>query len=257
MIKESEAVKYFENLYASNAVYLWGANGEKITQQLCDRLYRSFGNGTYTKAYYNNKLKYGQGRIGADCSGSMFPISGFDTTAQGYYDRCPIKGKIGQIPTDKPCLVFKGKNEKKINHIGFYCGNGNVIEMKSSKDDCVKRPLKAGKWDYFGIPAWIDYGSSGGVPVSNPSIYYEAGKTYTLHNNMYVRNAPGGSHIRFEDLTEDGKAHAIKDENGAILRQNTRVTVKDVKTLPDCSVWIQIPSGWICGRGSSGKVYVS
>lgn len=159
MIKAQDAVKYFENLYSNHAVYLWGANGQKITPELCDKLYKSFGNGTYTKAYYNNKLKYGQGRIGADCSGAMYPISGFDDTAQGYYNRCPLRGNIGQIPKDKPCLVFKGKNDKKINHIGFYCGNGQVIEMKSSKDDCVKRPLKDGNWKYYGVPSWIDYGN--------------------------------------------------------------------------------------------------
>jgi len=160
MIKASEAVKYFNNLYSGRAVYLWGANGDVINQALCDRLYKTYGSSTYNKAYYDRKLAYGKGRIGADCSGAFRPISGFDDTAQGYYNRCVQKGKIGQIPLDKPYLVFKGKNEKKINHIGFYLGDGNVIEMKSSKDDCVKRTLKAGKWDYYGIPDWIDYGEA-------------------------------------------------------------------------------------------------
>ena len=160
MIKASEAVKYFEQLYAGRAVYLWGANGEVINQALCDKLFKTFGNSTYSKAYYDRKLAYGKGRIGADCSGAFRPISGFDDTAQGYYNRCIKKGKIGQIQSEKACLVFKGKSEKRITHIGLYLGNGNVIEMKSSKDDCVKRTLKAGKWDYFGIPDWIDYGGA-------------------------------------------------------------------------------------------------
>ena len=166
MIKAADAVKYFENLYSGQAVYLWGANGQKITPELCDRLHKAFGSKTYTKAYYNNKLRYGQGRIGADCSGAMYPISGFDDTAQGYYNRCLARGEIDQIPKDKPCLVFKGKNDKKITHIGFYCGNGNVIEMKSSQDDCVKRPLKAGNWNFYGVPTWIDYGDA---PAANTS----------------------------------------------------------------------------------------
>lgn len=168
MIRATEAVKYFEKLYTSQAVYLWGANGEVITKALCDKLLKSFGNGTYNKAYYDNKLRYGQGRTGADCSGAMCPISGFDTTAQGYYDKCVAKGNIGQIPKDKPCLVFKGKNDKKINHIGFYCGNGNVIEMKSSRDDCVKRTLKAGNWNFYGVPAWIEYDSADNAKINIP-----------------------------------------------------------------------------------------
>ena len=187
MIKASDAVRYFENLYANHAVYLWGANGEKITPELCDRLYKNFGSGTYTKNYYNNKLKYGQGRIGADCSGSMYPISGFDDTAQGYYNRCPVRGNISQIPKDKPCLVFKGKNDKKITHIGFYCGNGNVIEMKSSKDDCVKRPLKAGDWKFYGIPSWISYDTAqDGSDVVKPTLRRGDHNDYVLHWQKYL-----------------------------------------------------------------------
>ena len=175
MIKASEAVKYFEQLYAGRAVYLWGANGEVITQALCDRLFKTFGNATYNKAYYDRKLAYGKGRIGADCSGAFRPISGFDDTAQGYYNRCVKKGKIGQIQSDRACLVFKGKSEKRITHIGLYLGNGSVIEMKSSKDDCVKRTLKAGKWDFYGIPDWIDYGTA--KPKKDPLPELKIGST--------------------------------------------------------------------------------
>lgn len=88
-------------------------------------------------------------------------------------------------------------------------------------------------------------------------VTYTVGQTYTLRRNMYVRNAPKGANLAFEDLTEDGKAHAIQDENGIILRANTRVTVKEIQTLDDGAVWLRIPSGWICGRGAGGNVYVA
>ena len=134
--KVHEVISYFENLYANKAVYLWGANGEIITKELCDRLFKSYGSSAYNRTYYDNKLKEGLGKIGADCSGAMYPVSGFDTTAQGYYNKCVSKGNISSIPKDTACLVFKGKSTSAINHIGFYPGNGSVytIEMKSSKD---------------------------------------------------------------------------------------------------------------------------
>ncbi len=157
--KVSEVISYFENLYANKGIYLWGANGEIITKELCDRLFKTYGSSTYNRTYYDNKFKEGHNHIGADCSGAMCPVSGFDTTAQGYYNKCVTKGKITSIPKDTACLVFKGKSTSAINHIGFYLGNGYVqtIEMKSSKDNCVKSKLESGGWKWYGIPNWIDY----------------------------------------------------------------------------------------------------
>lgn len=209
MIKATDAVKHFEKLYSSKAVYLWGANCQTITEDLCKKLFKSFGNATYNKAYYDRKLAYGKGRIGADCSGAFFPISGFDDTAQGYYNRCPIKGKIGLIPASQPCLVFKGKTEKRITHIGFYLGDGNVIEMKSSKDDCVKRTLKAGKWDFHGIPTWISYELTPSVP-DTPTLRRGDHNVYVLHWQKYLQSClmyTGELDGEFGPLTEK----AVKD----------------------------------------------
>lgn len=163
-----DVVSYFEKLYADKAIYLWGSNGEVITKELCDKLFKTYGSSTYNRQYYDNKLKEGSGRIGADCSGAMCPVSGFDTTAQGYYNKCISKGNITSIPKDTACLVFKGRSTSAINHIGFYLGNGYVqtIEMKSSKENCVRNKLETGGWKWYGIPNWIDYSS---VPANNTS----------------------------------------------------------------------------------------
>lgn len=165
--KVSEVILYFENLYKNKAIYLWGANGELITRELCDKLFKTYGSSTYNRQYYDNKFKEGSGRIGADCSGAMCPVSGFDTTAQGYYNKCSTKGNITSIPKDTPCLVFKGKSTSAINHIGFYLGNDYVVEMKSSKDNCVKDKLSTGNWKWYGIPNWIEYSSVSTLNISS------------------------------------------------------------------------------------------
>lgn len=162
-----DVISYFENLYANKAIYLWGANGEVITKELCDKLFKTYGSSTYNRQYYDNKLKEGSGHIGADCSGAMCPVSGFDTTAQGYYNKCSTKGSITSIPKDTACLVFKGNSTSAINHIGFYLGNGYTIEMKSSKENCVKNKLESGGWKWYGIPTWIDYSFATSMPVQN------------------------------------------------------------------------------------------
>jgi hypothetical protein len=159
---DRRVVEYFENLHKKKAIYLWGANSEIITKTLVDKLYKIFGSKTYDKKYYDDKLKEGIGKIGADCSGAFKPVSGFDTTAQGYYDRCRERGSIGKLPLSKVCLVFKRNLVGRVNHIGLYCGNGYTIEMKSSKENCVKEKLKKSRWTHYGIPLWIIY------PLANP-----------------------------------------------------------------------------------------
>lgn len=195
--KADEVISYFENLYKGKAIYLWGANSEVITKELCDKLYKNYGSSKYDKVYYDNKLKEGEGKIGADCSGSMCPMSGFDTTAQGYYDKCLTKGSVASIDKDKPCLVFKGNSTSTINHIGFYLGNGYVIEMKSSKDNCVKDKLEGKGWKYFGIPAWIDYSNyshSNRTQLESPIEI--VGKINTQSGDLNIRKEPNTSSLK-------------------------------------------------------------
>lgn len=76
---------------------------------------------------------------------------------------------------------------------------------------------------------------------------YKVGYTGTLKYNMKARSGPGQEYpmVGYENLTADGKAHD-KDKNGC-LDAGTRVTIKEVVTYVD-SVWIRIPSGWICAK---------
>ena len=152
-----EVVQYFENLYNSGAIYVWGFNGEIINETSILSCMKKYNSVQYNYEYYMNKLAEGLGKIGADCSGSMHAMSGFDTTAQGYYNKCSAKGSINYLDKSMVCLVFKGATAASINHIGLYCGNGYVIEMKSSKENCVKSKLELSSWKFFGIPTWIDY----------------------------------------------------------------------------------------------------
>ena len=124
MKTDKQLVEWFEHLYKSMAIYLWGANAEPITQKLTNNLYSWFGSKTYNATYFSNKLKEGKGKIGADCSGAFYPVSGFDATASNYYDKCKVRGLIVKLPRDKVCMVFKRNLTGRITHVGLYCGNG-------------------------------------------------------------------------------------------------------------------------------------
>lgn len=159
MVTQQQFKEHYQNLYKKGAIYVWGANGETITKDLTDRLYKTYGSKTYNKTYYNNKLKEGQGKIGADCSGSIFPLSKKDATAKGYYNACSKKGSINDLPAGTACLVFNAN----FTHVGAYLGDGTTIEMMSSARNCVKQNLQKSRWAYYGIPDWLE------VPNSTPA----------------------------------------------------------------------------------------
>ena len=84
---------------------------------------------------------------------------------------------------------------------------------------------------------------------------WQIGKTYTTQQDLNVRKEPNGELLDMSALTANAKKHAFIGPNGnAILKRGTRVTVKDIMTVGS-TVWLQIPSGWICGKNSK-NIYV-
>ena len=79
---------------------------------------------------------------------------------------------------------------------------------------------------------------------------WKIGETYSTHQDLYIREEPNGAKKDWDDITDDAKKHGFKDEFGkAILNSGTRVTIRDIKETKS-AVWLQIPSGWICGKNS-------
>lgn len=89
--------------------------------------------------------------------------------------------------------------------------------------------------------------------VSHP---YKVGQNYKTAVNLFVRQKPNGLKVAFKSLTANGKANGYPAEDGsAVLRLGTTVTCKEVQIVGK-SVWIKIPSGWICGISAAGTRYV-
>lgn len=151
----AEMKNHFQSLIDDRAVYVWGGNAEEITPEMIERLYKSYHSSRYNRAYYAGKLIEWRGRIGADCSGAFFPVSGYDTTAHGYYGRCTEKGTIGSLPRSTPCMVFIKQGGRMV-HIGWYDGAGKVYEMRSSKMNARHDALSA-RWTHWGKPDFVDY----------------------------------------------------------------------------------------------------
>ena len=85
--------------------------------------------------------------------------------------------------------------------------------------------------------------------------YWIPGQNYLTQQDLYVRNAPNGNKVKFDDLSENAQQNAKKDVFGyGILKRGTVVTCKDVSPTQTC-VWIKIPSGWVCAANSKA-IYI-
>lgn len=71
-ISAKGALQFLKSIHAAGTVYLWGANCEVITEELLESLKNTFGKKHYEKVSFDEV----EGKIGADCSGLAYPLSG-------------------------------------------------------------------------------------------------------------------------------------------------------------------------------------
>lgn len=93
---------------------------------------------------------------------------------------------------------------------------------------------------------------------SEPAQTYTIGHTYTLKTNLHVRVGAGRTYTvkRRSALTADDRKNSISDSVKAILKSGTEVLCQDLIVMHTGSVWMKIPSGWICAMGPNGKTFV-
>ena len=160
IFSQREAKDFYVKVRDDHTVYVWGFNTETIiTKETIDKAYKDYHSTTYDRAYYDKKLKEGNGKPGSDCSGMHCALSGHDTTAQGYYNEVKDdrKGTIDTLPLHSICLLFRGQSASSIKHTGIYLANGMVIHMKNSKENCVYESANNHGWTHWAYAPWIDY----------------------------------------------------------------------------------------------------
>lgn len=94
-------------------------------------------------------------------------------------------------------------------------------------------------------------------PTEQPTVIegYTIGKTYTTTSDLYIRDNANGAKVDWFSITTNAQLNAFTDAEGfSILRKGTRVTCKNIKNT-GTSVWMQIPSGWICAKNSA-KIFI-
>lgn len=94
--------------------------------------------------------------------------------------------------------------------------------------------------------------------ISNINDEFIKGKNYVTLYDMYVRYGAGESFAikKYSKLSEDGKKNAVykKDTSNAVYKKGTIYTAIDI-IVNNRGIWAKTPSGYVCMKGASGKVY--
>lgn len=186
-----------------------------------------FGTAWKGKGYKTGTTEYYDGRTATRITDYFRAYDSVTDSVEDYFDMlCTCKRYQGALNRQNPTECIKG-----IIAGGYATGPNYVAAIV----DLIKR---------YNL-AWYD---NPGTPALSQ---YEPGKVYTLQSDMYVRQSPNGTKIKFDSLTEDGKKNGKYDDEGnAILKKGTKVTCKGIE-----GCWMQIPSGWVCAYNSK-TVYI-
>lgn len=167
--------------------YVWGTQGEILTNDLVKSLISSFGNEHYSN--YQSKL----GQQSFDCSGlvvwalrymNIIPKTA-DYTASGIYQT--LCYPVDRTELRSGDLVFV-QNNGYINHVGIYIGNGEIVHAKGKNYGVVRESLGT-RFNLFGRLKALSEGDyisfdipSSSLGVNRVPIEYEVGTNYNSNN---------------------------------------------------------------------------
>ena len=142
-------------------LYVWGAQGQRMTEALIRRLESNQGTTNINRALkkFREHVSKGLSLIAYDCSGlivrficDMHKLIPRDASANGLMrDYCRSISKAALQAGD---LVFKvytsGENKGRAYHVGVYMDDGTVIHAKGRDHGVVREALSREKWNAFG-----------------------------------------------------------------------------------------------------------
>ena len=198
-------------------------------------------------------------KLGTICNPTGYATSIWDNVESlglnKYFDKiAPDK----MVDGDWAIWSYNKKNKScPYSHVAMFRkdnGNGTGVFLGQKQ---------SGHPEFTQVNIYYD-GLRGGL---RPKIYHEELKPepkpsknpiYETLGDMYVRwDANYNAGVKLvKDLTEDGKKHATSDNPYAyaVYKKGTKFTCYELKDI-GYGLWGRSPSGWICIKGQSGKVY--
>lgn len=212
-----------------------------------------YANGRFAEIMDENKIKYQ-----------------FIMNAENFVKYAKQWGlEIINEPSVGGIMVFEGidtKDKKRAGHVLVVeenCGKNIVFTSESSYGGkAFFNKVRNKKENNWGMGKYYKYLGC----IVNPKIgkdvwieeEFKSGCNYQTTSDMYVRYGPSTKFgVKLvKDLTKDGQKNATsKNPNAlAVYKDGTIYTAIDVIKNND-GTWAKTPSGYVCMKGSSGKVY--
>lgn len=240
------------NWYSSNWGYILRCKNEKIAENMAISCEKGCANVNIGyDQNQRNTLRTQAQKVGFDLSKIMTPC---ETDCSAFMTVCAecagVPFSYGNAPTTstmqnafKKTGLFDVLTDKKYLVSSDYLKRGDIL-------------VKPGKHTVMVLSNGASVQKSTVNVQETEKNNYVVGKTYTLNENLYIREQPFGEKIKFSCITVNAQEHSKFDDYGnAILLKGTRVTCKAVKVQTN-STWILIPSGWICAI-EARKVYIN
>lgn len=209
MLTNEQFHEFLLKAYKAGWVYWYGTYGKKCTQSLYNSKKKQ-----YPKHYTDDRTaKYmkqiSEGRYCADCIGlgkafvwsngefegtPKYKSNGMpDKSANGMFEYAKKQGlKNGPIDTIPEILGIAVRYD---GHVGYYIGNGEVIEERGFNYGCVKTKLKNRKWlNWYELPGVTYTEQPKPEPEPEPEPQPSEDKYVLVCNGNYnVRTGPGTS----------------------------------------------------------------
>lgn len=203
MLTNLQLADFVVKAYNAKWVYWYGTYGKKCTKSLYESKKKQYPS-HYTSsrtAKYMSQIE--EGRWCADCIGlgkafvwsngvfegdAKYATNGMpDKSADGMYEYAKSKGLAnGPISTlpETPGIAVRMSG-----HVGYYIGNGYVIEERGFDYGCVKTKLKDRKWlNWYELPGVTYVKTPAPEPIPEPVETNEVVKV--TKGNYYVRTEP-------------------------------------------------------------------
>lgn len=161
-------IELLEREVKNHSIYVWGGNGETapiVCEEWIRKKETSAANADRAIQTYHKAVSagYGEKLRAFDCSGLGYyclkeiGLQKTDLTANALKGKCTLISK-GELK--KGCFVFKtyrtGASKGNAYHIGYVVDDElNVIEAQGRDEGVVKRALKAGGWNTYGLPSYF------------------------------------------------------------------------------------------------------
>lgn len=121
------------------------------------------------------------------CDKAGLKISRVGATTQWNTDSWQEKGTIDKAPIDKESIVFRQDDQGIMQHTGFRCKDGTVIDSRGHSSGVVSNPETSYSWTHYAIPYGADE-----LYEEDPTVLYKA-KVITKDDPLNLREVPSTS----------------------------------------------------------------